>query len=168
MVEFNTIILQFAQAGEKTGWTYIEIPEDVAQELKPGHKQTFRVKGKLDNYAIEKIALLPMGDGNFIMPLNLKMRKGIQKNKGAMLAVSLEYDERELPLSADLMQCLEDEPEAFSFFNSLAKSQQRYFSKWVEDAKTESTKANRIAQSINGLLLHQDYGTMLRALKGRL
>jgi hypothetical protein len=38
MVDFTTIILQFAEQGEKTGWTYIEIPADVAQEMKPGIK----------------------------------------------------------------------------------------------------------------------------------
>ena len=32
--------------GEKTGWSYIEIPAAIAQQLKPNYKKSFRVKGK--------------------------------------------------------------------------------------------------------------------------
>jgi hypothetical protein len=32
MVEFTTTILQFAEQGEKTGWSYIEIPADTGQQ----------------------------------------------------------------------------------------------------------------------------------------
>lgn len=46
MIDYTTIILQFAEQGEKTGWTYIEIPADLAQQIKPGNKKSFRVKGK--------------------------------------------------------------------------------------------------------------------------
>ena len=69
MVEFTTIILQFAEQGEKTGWTYIEIPADIAQQLSPGNKKSFRVRGMLDGFAVAGMALMPMGEGNFIMAL---------------------------------------------------------------------------------------------------
>ena len=82
MVEFNTIILKFGDRGEKTGWRYIDIPADIAQQLMPGNKKSFRVKGKLDKYAIAHVALLPMGGGIFIMAVNAEMRKGIGKKKG--------------------------------------------------------------------------------------
>jgi len=85
VVQFNTTILQFAEQGEKTGWTYIRIPVDMAQKLKPGNKKTFRVKGKLDDHPIKNIALLPAGGGDFIMALNATMRKDIHKRKGSML-----------------------------------------------------------------------------------
>jgi hypothetical protein len=92
MVGFNTIILQFAGQGEKTGWTYIEIPADIAQQMKPGNKKSFRVRGMLDNLAVSGIAIMPMGEGNFIMALRAEVRKGIHKNAGAMLQVKLEED----------------------------------------------------------------------------
>ena len=44
MVEFTTTIKQFGQKGEKTGWTYIEIPTDIVDQLLPGTKKGFRVK----------------------------------------------------------------------------------------------------------------------------
>jgi hypothetical protein len=165
MVGFKTTLLKFDRQGEKTGWTYIEIPAEIVQRLKPGNKKTFRVKGKLDNYSIKQIALLPMGEGNFIMPLNAAMRKGFHKRKGEKLNVQLEVDERPLLPPKDLMDCLADEPHALKFFQQLAKSHQNYFTKWIQSAKTEPTKAKRIAQSITALSRRQNFGEMLRALK---
>ena len=96
MIQFTAIIKKFDQQGEKTGWTYIEIPAALAQQLKPGNKKSFRVKGKLDSYSIEQVALVPMGGGDFIMALNTTMRKGIGKGKGATLQVQLEVDTQEM------------------------------------------------------------------------
>ncbi len=165
MVRFTTILLKFDEKGEKTGWTYIDIPFDIAEKIKPGHRQTYRVKGKLDNYEIKQVAILPMGDGGFIMPVNAGMRKGIGKRKGAIVNVQLEEDTSPVKPPADLIECLADEPGALNFYNHLTKGHQNYFTKWIESAKTESTKTKRIAQTINGLSKHQDFGEMLRALK---
>lgn len=168
MVQYTTTILQFGEKGEKTGWSYIEVPADLAAELKPGYKQSFRVKGKLDNYAFEGVALLPMGNGSFIMPLKATIRKKIGKNKGAMLQVRLAVDNNPEPVSSpEFMECLHDDPQALSFFNTLPKSHRNYFMTWIESAKTEPTKTKRIAQAINGLSLKQGYGEMIRALKAK-
>jgi len=165
MVQFTTTILQFSKQGEKTGWTYIEIPADMAQKLKPGNKKSFRVKGKLDSYSFNGIALLPMGGGAFIMALNKEIRKNIHKRKGAMLKIQLEVDKKPYQLSAEFVECLNDEPAALAFFKTLSRGHQNYFSKWIESAKTDQTKAKRIAQSVNGLAKKQGYPQMLRALK---
>lgn len=165
MISYTTTILKFGKKGEKTGWTYIEVPVDVAQELLPGNKKTFRVKGKLDNHSIKAVALLPMGEGTFIMPLNAKMRKGFGKREGAMLKVQLEVDKSEYQLNSDFMDCLRDEPTALNFFKSLTKSHQNYFSKWIDTAKTIETKSNRIAQAVMALSKKQGYPEMIRSLK---
>lgn len=151
--------------GEKSGWTYIDVPADLAQELWPGNKKSFRVKGMLDGFEIKGVALMPMGNGNFIMPLNAAIRKGIGKKHGAMLAVKLEVDESPILYDSDFMDCLADEPEALVNFRKLPKSHQTYYSNWIESAKTEPTKAKRIAQSIEALSKGMHYGQMIRALK---
>src|ERR1700733_3333465 len=92
MVQFNTLILQFADQGEKTGWSYIDIPADIAQQIKPGNKKSFRVKGMLDGLSVSGMALMPMGEGNFIMALKAEVRKKIRKEAGAMLNLVLEED----------------------------------------------------------------------------
>jgi Domain of unknown function (DUF1905)/Bacteriocin-protection, YdeI or OmpD-Associated len=165
MIHFTAILKKFASQGEKTGWTYIEIPESKAQQLKPGNKKTFRVKGKLDSYSIKQVALLPMGNGDFIMAVNGAMRKQIGKRMGATVQVKIELDDRAITPPEELMTCLADEPEALAFFNRLTKGHQNYFTKWIESAKTDTTKAKRITQAINGLSRKQDFGQMLRALK---
>lgn len=167
MISFKAVIKKFDSKGEKTGWTYIEVEEAAAQKLKPGNKQSFRVKGRLDNHSVKQVALIPMGGGNFIMPLNAEMRKNIGKRKGAELNVQLALDETPFQFSEDMLACLEDEPKALEAFKKLSGAEQKYFSKWIESAKTESTKAKRIAQMLNAMLQGYRYGEMIRALKGK-
>jgi hypothetical protein len=166
MVEFDTLILQFAEQGEKTGWSYIDIPADLAAQMKPGNKKSFRVKGYLDKLAVRGMALMPMGDGNFIMALKADVRKGLRKNSGAMLHVQLEPDDDyTVPMPDELKECFEVEPEAFEFFNSLTEGHRRYFLNWIHSAKTAETKAKRMVNTVNAMLHKWDYGQMVRAMK---
>jgi hypothetical protein len=167
MIKYNTTIQKFDEQGEKTGWTYIVIPAEQAQKLKPGNKKSFRVKGKLDNHAIKQVALLPMGEGDFIMPLNADVRKAIGKRKGAQLQVQLVADDADFQFSKEMMECLADEPKAMANFKKLSGSEQKYFSKWVDSAKTPDTKARRIVQTLDAMLKGHHYGQMIRALKGK-
>ena len=162
MVKFTTTILKFNTQGEKTGWTYITIPAKIAQQLNPGIKKSFRVKGKLDDYSIEKIALFPMGEGNFIMPINAAIRKSIRKQKGATIQVAVQIDKAPLLPSAELLECMADEPEALEYYNSLPQGHRNYFTKWIETAKTDTTKAKRIALVIKTMVRKMDFGAMLR------
>lgn len=162
MITYNTAILKFDKKGEKTGWTYIEVPAAIAEQIKPGCKKSYRVKGKLDAFSIAQVALIPMGDGNFIIPLNAAMRKGTGKRKGAIITLQLEEDKKEYELNAELMACLADEPAALDFFNSKSLSYQRYYSKWIESAKTEITRTKRIAMAVSSLAKKIEYGEMLR------
>ena len=162
MVQFTAIIEQAGEMGEKTGWSYIIVPPDIAAQLKPGFKKSFRVKGKLDNYAIAQQALLPIGKGVFMMPLNAGLRKAIRKNKGSMLKLSIEEDKKPLKISAELLECLSDSPKAKKKFGSLPQSHQMYYSKWIESAKTIQTKAKRIGMTITALERNLNFGEMLR------
>ncbi|HCN83013.1 MAG TPA: hypothetical protein DIT07_05245 [Sphingobacteriaceae bacterium] len=166
MIEFTSIILKFADQDEKTGWTYIEIPADIAQQLKPGNKKTFRAKGMLDQLAFFGAALMPMGEGNFIMALNADMRKGLRKQEGAILHVQIEADNEFSIQTPDYMlECFEYEPEALNFYNSLTKSHRDYFVKWIEGAKTEPTKIKRLTQTISALSKGYSYGEMIRMFR---
>lgn len=165
MIKYTTTILKFGTKGEKTGWTYIEVPADIAQQLKPGNKKSFRVKGKFDNISFEQIALIPMGGGNYIIPINATIRREIGKRHGAMLQIEMEEDTKPILLDPDMMECLEDEPKALEFFNKLPKSHQNYYSKWISGAKTDETKSKRIAQCITACSKEMNYGEMMRALK---
>ena len=165
MVQFTTTIKQFDKQGEKTGWTYIEIPADIAGKLMPGNRKGFRVKGKLDTFPIKGIALLPMGGGNFILTLNADLRRRIRKKKGAMLNVRLQVDPEGYVLNEDFIACLKDDPAARNFFDTLTVSHRNYFSKWIDSAKTEPTKIKRIAMAVNALSKKWGYPEMIRNSK---
>lgn len=170
MHTFTALLQRFGPKGEKTGWTYIEISDDVTGTLRPGQKTSFRVRGTLDALVIKQIALIPMGEAggtgcSFIMPINANMRRALRKEAGASVLVSLNVDTDPISLSADLMTCLADDPTALDFFNTLPQGHRNYFSNWIESAKTDATKTKRIAQAVTGLSRGMGYGEMVRYFK---
>lgn len=165
MITFSSTILRFNEKSEKTGWTYVVISKKHAHQLKPDTKISFRVKGLLDSHPIQLVALLPMGEGKFMLPINAAMRKATGKKWGDTLTVSLEADESKIVLSPDLMKCLKDDPEAMRFFKSLPVSHQRYFSKWIESAKTVHTKTKRIVTCLTAFNKKMNYGEMMRSYR---
>jgi hypothetical protein len=149
--------------GEKTGWSYIKVSAALAQQLKPDNKRSFRVKGKLDAHAISGMALIPMGEGDFILALNASVRKAIRKEKGASLDVQLEVDAKVLAPPKDLLDCLADEPEALKYFKGLPMSHQNYFGNWIKQAKAPATRTKRIVRVVDAMLKKWNYAEMIRA-----
>lgn len=167
MVSLNAIIEKFGQKGEKTGWTYVFIPFDVAEKLNKGVKKSYRVKGKIDAVAIKQLALIPMGDGDFIIPLKADLRKKLKKQKGEKIKLSLELDASEFKHDSDFMECLKEDKQAEKFFHSLPGSHQRYYTKWIETAKTIDTKSKRIAQAMESFKMKMKFNEMLRYAKAQ-
>ena len=165
MLQFIATIQRFKEQGEKTGWTYIQVPASLATQLVPGNKKGFRVKGFLDDYPFGGISLIPMGGGDFILTLNATVRKGIRKNVGAKINVRMVVDKKPITPPKELLECLADEPRAMERFNQLAKSHQNYFTQWIKQAKTEPTKAKRIAASINALVNGFGFVEAIRSLR---
>ncbi len=165
MIRFKVLIEKFGKKGEKTGWTYITIPARQANKIKPDTKVSFRIHGKLDDYPIKGLAILPMGQGDYILPLNASIRKQIKKKAGDTLTVEVGLDDKTPTLSADLVACLKEEPAAYTHFKSLPKSHQNYFSKWIESAKTVQTKSRRIAMALNALSRRKGFNEMVREAK---
>jgi hypothetical protein len=162
MVSFSTTIQKFDSQGEKTGWTYIEISAAMAEKLNPGVKKGYQVKGKLDDYPFKGFNLLPMGEGRFILALKADVRKKLGKKKGDKLRVELHVDKAEYQVNNEFLECLADEPKAEQAFLKMPRSHQNYYSKWIESAKTDQTRAKRIALAVNALAIGLDFGGMLR------
>jgi hypothetical protein len=167
MIKFKAKIMKFAEQGEKTGWSYIEIPKSQSEKLNPGFKKSFRVQGFLDEHKIEKTALLPMGNGGFILPVNATIRKATGKSAGDTLSVQFQIDERSINISKDFMQCLKDDDRALKFFKTLPQGHQNYFSKWIDSAKTAATKTKRITMAVIALAQGQGFSEMMRANKNK-
>jgi Domain of unknown function (DUF1905)/Bacteriocin-protection, YdeI or OmpD-Associated len=165
MVQFSLVLDKFGEMGEKTGWTYILIPQALANQIKADTRVSFRVKGKIDSFELKQAALIPMGEGDFIFPVGTSVRRSIRKEAGDMVHITMELDTSEILISEDLLICLADDVRALERFEALAKSHQRYYSKWIEEAKTIETKSKRIAMAVEGLSKGMDYGAMMRYYK---
>ncbi len=165
MISFTAAIMKFGQQGEKTGWTYVTIPEIWASKIFPKNKKSFRVKGHLDRCPIKGVALLPMGNGDFILPLNAALRKKIQKRKGQFLQLTLEKDYKPPEACSEFSQCLSEEPGAAAFFKTLPLSHRNYYIKWIKAAKTVPTKAKRISCTLDALTKHWKFNIMMQSQK---
>lgn len=170
MVTIKTSIKKFGKMGEKTGWSYVEISATQANKIKADYKRSYKVKGSIDEVQVSLTAMIPMGEGAFIIPLKAALRKKLGKSAGDKVVLKLEEDHKEYQLDKELILCMKEEPLAMNKFKKLPRSHQNYYSKWVESAKTPETKSRRIGVVINGILLDHTLREMLianRELKGK-
>lgn len=165
MVVLEAVIEKTFREGEKYGWTYVMVPAVKAQQINPGVKTIYRVKGRIGACSCRQVALLPCGEGNYLLPLNAALRKEIGCGAGETVQLSLEIDTEELAISVELLESLSYDQVAENFFLSLSRSHQRYYSNWVDSAKTFETKSKRLAMSVEGCARGMDFGKMIRHFK---
>lgn len=134
----------------KGGWTYTEVPGVLQNKNAPFG--FVRVRGSIDGYEIKGYHMMPMKNGKLFLPIKAAIRKKIGKQKGDYVHVILYADDLPNELPEELKICLEDEPAAFEAFNACTHGEQKAFIDWIYSAKTEQTKAERIAKSIDALL----------------
>ena len=134
----------------KGGWTYARIPEITQDKSQPFG--WVKVQGSIDGYEIKKYRLMPMGNGKLFLPVKAEIRKKIKKNEGDKVHIILYPDNEPLEIPSEMLLCLEDEPRAMRFFQSLSESEQKFYIQWVYAAKKEETKINRLGKTIDRLL----------------
>ncbi|QNR86106.1 DUF1905 domain-containing protein [Pedobacter riviphilus] len=168
MIHFKAEIERFDTMGEKTGWSYVFIPEALANEIKPGCKKSFRVKGKIDQLEINGMAAMPMGAGDFIIALKGEVRKKLRKEAGAAVELYLEEDKDfKIEMPEDLEICLSEEEHLIENFLKQPKSHQNYYINWINQAKTEPTRTKRIVMTVKAMDKGQDFGAMIRESQGK-
>lgn len=133
----------------KGGWTYVVIPG-----IAPSHKNSLgqvRVRGTIDSFELKQFNLLPMKEGNMLLPLKTAVRKKIGKKEGDTVHVVLYPDDSAVVVPDDILACLLESPKAFQFFESLSDSNKKYYLDWIEAAKKLETKAERILKTMERL-----------------
>ena len=133
----------------KGGWTFARIPE--ISQNKEAHFGWVKVRGTIDGVEIRKYNLMPMGDGRLFLAVKKDTRDRINKKAGDFVHVILYPDNDPLDVPEELKLCLQDDPSAYDFFNSLSESERKYYLDWIYSAKKEETKVDRMAKSINRL-----------------
>src|SRR3954464_1567192 len=140
LYHFKSILYRYSSNGEKTGWTFVEIPGDIIPKLKLKDRKGFRIKGVIDDVKFEKLSTYPTKEKGFIIALNADLRKKLGKKEGAMVSVKFELDTAKNLESKELMACLKEDPEAYKRFKTLLPSHQNYHHRYVETAKGAATK----------------------------
>ena len=163
IIKFSAEILKYGRKGEKTGWTYISLDKDLAEQIKAHNKKSFRVKGKMDACAVKGIAVIPVGGGEFIIALNDVLRTKLRKKEGDVLACQLEEDiEYKVDIPADLHETLREEDCMIENFLKLLPSHRSYYINWINAAKTEMTRAKRLSMTANAMYHGLTYPEMVR------
>jgi len=129
----------------KGGWTYVEIPEI------PMPKTTFgmlKVKGKIDDYEFSNVRLMPLGNGHLMLTVNSVIRKKIKKQAGDTVHIIIDEDTMPTQIPEELILCMKYEEGIFEKFENFSDAEKKAFINWIYSAKTEQTKADRIAKTI--------------------
>ena len=122
----------------KGGWTFTRIPE-IPQDKK-AHFGWVKVRGTIDGYEIRKYHLMPMGNGMLFLPVKAEIRKHTKKKEGDFVHVILYLNNEPLDVPDEMLMCLQDEPEALHFFNSISESEQKFYIQWIYSAKKRRNK----------------------------
>lgn len=135
----------------KGGWTYVRFPE-----IKPGKHSYFswqKVKGFIDGYEVSKVTLMPMKKGILFLPVKAAIRKEIKKQEGERVRVCL-YPDSDPKLeiaNEDFIECLKDEPAAWTAFQKLSSIKQQECFTWLLDSPVLQTRIQRMADAITNL-----------------
>ena len=134
----------------KGGWTYVVIPEKIKD--KKARSGRLKVRGTIEGFEIRKCLLMPRTNGDYFLPVRSEIRKQIKKTEGDFVHIILYPDNEPLEVPEEMLLCLQEEPDALRFFNSLSESEQKYYMQWIYSAKKEETKVERLAKCMNRLL----------------
>ena len=94
-----------------------------------------------------------MGSECHMLGVLKDLRERIGKTFGDEITVTLEPDTepRVIEIPKDLMKELKKDKEAKTFFDKLSYTHQKEYVRWVEEAKKEETRQNRILKTIEML-----------------
>jgi len=130
----------------KGGWTYARIPQVMQNPDNPFG--WVKVKGWVDSYELKNYKLMPWGEGKLFLPVKSEIRKKIGKQAGDYVRVILFADDTPLEIPEEFMDCLKDNPTALKYFLTFSEGEQKAFIDWIFSAKTDETKVDRIARSL--------------------
>ena len=131
------------------GGAFVEVPFDVEQAF--GAKKP-KVKAAFDGVPYRGI-LARMGTDYHILIILKSIRGQIGKTFGDKVKITVELDTepRVIEIPKDLMKELKQHKEAKAFFDKLSYSHKREYVMWVNEAKRDETRQNRIVKMIEML-----------------
>jgi Uncharacterized protein conserved in bacteria len=142
-VTFTTTILSM---GNNTG---IEVPPKIVEGF--GATKRPPVKVTVGGHTYQSTVAV-MG-GKYLISLSAANRKAAGVEGGDKVKVTLEFETapRIVELPADFAKALAKVPAAKKFYDGLAPSMKKFHVTNIEGAKTDETRARRIAKSVEML-----------------
>ncbi len=137
------------------GGAFVTVPFDVEGVF---GKKRVKVKATIDGEPYRG-SLVRMGGPCHRLGVLKEIRDKIGKQPGDEVEVTVEEDiePRVVEVPADFQAALTGEPEAGAFFRQLSYTHQREYVRWIEEAKREKTRQERIAKAVE-MLLQQKRG----------
>jgi hypothetical protein len=135
----------------KGGWTFVLLPD--LQQNKRTWFGMSKVCGNIDSFEISNYNLMPFGNGNLFLPVKSEIRKSIGKSEGDWVHLVLYSQDLPPVETEDFFTCLTEEPLAYERFNKLSKPDQKKLIDWIYSVRNDSLRVERIAQTIDKLLL---------------
>lgn len=131
------------------GGAFVDIPFDVEKIF--GAKKP-RVRAVIEGVPYRGI-LSRMGGDQHILIILKGIREQIGKTFGDEIAITVEPDTepRVVEVPKDLASEFKKNKEAKSFFDNLSYTHRREYVNWINEAKREETRQNRIAKTIEML-----------------
>ncbi|MBE7433444.1 MAG: DUF1905 domain-containing protein [Anaerolineales bacterium] len=131
------------------GGAFVEVPFDVEKDF--GAKRP-KVKATFDGVPYRGL-LARMGGENHILIVLKDIRESIGKTFGDKVKVTVELDVelRVIKIPKDLKRELKNDTEARVIFEKLSFTHKREYVNWINEAKKDETRANRILKTITML-----------------
>ena len=131
------------------GGAFVEVPFDV--EATFGSKKP-KVKAMIEGVPYRGV-LTRMGTEYHMLIILKGIREQIGKTFGDEVTITVEPDTepRVVEVPRDVMKELKKDKEAKAFFDKLSYTHQREYVMWINEAKREETRQNRIVKAIEML-----------------
>ena len=131
------------------GGAFVDVPFDVEQVF--GSKRP-KIKATIDGVPYRGL-LVRMGSENHILLVLKSIREKIGKTFGDMVKVTVELDSepRVIEIPKDFLNELKKDKAAKDFFEKLSFTHKREYVNWINEARKEETRANRVLKTITML-----------------
>ena len=147
MTEKQTFTAVIQNAGG--GGAFVEVPFNVEEVF--GSKRP-KVKAMIEGVPYRGI-MTRMGGDHHLLVILKEIREQIGKTFGDEVKIIVEPDTepRVIEIPAELKKAFKTEKEAKAFFDKLSYTHQREYVMWINEAKREETRQNRIVKTIEML-----------------
>lgn len=168
MKSANSFTAKLDRFNSNLWYFHFIVPIKIAKKFIDGNNK--RVVCTLNNTETFQAALMHLGDGNFFINVNKKLRDKLKLNEGDNVYVSLQKDESEygLPMPIELAELMKMDDEGHKVFHSLTLGKQRTMLHFIGTPKNMDIRIKRAICVIEHLKLHHGkivYKELIEAVK---